>query len=161
MVKSVSTLGWTLERLVARANEDLAGGIANLVNRIVTLVHRHRGGVVPYVDQRPIAEVAGLADRVDEALAGFDHRSGTQAIVDAVSALNRDLEGTAPWMLAKEPAQAERLDKLLVCHLRSVTEIVAALAPIIPDLAMRLQHQLGGRGTTLQPPTPGFRRIES
>src|SRR6185312_10840300 len=35
------------ERLVARANEDLANGLGNLVSRVASMVHRYRDGVVP------------------------------------------------------------------------------------------------------------------
>jgi methionyl-tRNA synthetase len=38
---------FTAARLVARANEDLANDLGNLVSRVVTLVHRCRNGRVP------------------------------------------------------------------------------------------------------------------
>src|SRR5262249_41378325 len=38
---------FTAARLVARANDELANGIGNLVSRVVSLVHRYRGGRVP------------------------------------------------------------------------------------------------------------------
>jgi methionyl-tRNA synthetase len=79
---------FTVERLVARANEDLAGGVGNVVNRIVTLVHLHRGGTVPSVDEAPIAGISGLSDRVADALADLDLRGGTQLIIDAIRAAN-------------------------------------------------------------------------
>jgi methionyl-tRNA synthetase len=34
--------------------EDLLGRFANVVNRITTLVHRHRSGSFPEVDEEPI-----------------------------------------------------------------------------------------------------------
>ena len=34
-------------RLVARANDDLANDLGNLVSRVVALVHRYRDGRVP------------------------------------------------------------------------------------------------------------------
>ena len=38
---------FTVARLVARANDELANGFGNLVNRVVSLIHRYRGGHVP------------------------------------------------------------------------------------------------------------------
>jgi methionyl-tRNA synthetase len=46
-VPRVGDADFTRERLVARADADLAGGLGNVVNRIVTMVHRYRGGRVP------------------------------------------------------------------------------------------------------------------
>src|SRR5215467_5412349 len=38
---------FTPERLVTRANEDLANGLGNLVSRVTSMVHRYRDGVLP------------------------------------------------------------------------------------------------------------------
>ncbi|MEV0200484.1 class I tRNA ligase family protein [Nonomuraea sp. NPDC050691] len=45
-VPRVGDADFTEERLVARADEDLANGIGNLVNRVVTMVHRFQDGHV-------------------------------------------------------------------------------------------------------------------
>jgi methionyl-tRNA synthetase len=50
LLREVPRLGdvdFTEERLAARANGEPAGGFGNLANRVVTMVHRYRGGVVP------------------------------------------------------------------------------------------------------------------
>jgi methionyl-tRNA synthetase len=46
-VPRVGDADFTVARLVARANDDLANGLGNLVNRVVSLVHRYRQGKVP------------------------------------------------------------------------------------------------------------------
>ena len=38
---------FTIDRLVARANDELADGFGNLVNRVVSMIHRYRSGYVP------------------------------------------------------------------------------------------------------------------
>ncbi len=45
-VPRVGDADFTVDRLIARANEDLANGLGNLVSRVVTLVHSARGGVI-------------------------------------------------------------------------------------------------------------------
>ncbi len=57
-VPRVGDADFTAARLVARANDDLANDLGNLVNRVVTLVHRYRQGKVPRPGERP-AEAAG------------------------------------------------------------------------------------------------------
>jgi methionyl-tRNA synthetase len=151
---------FTVERLVARANQDLAGGVGNVVNRVVTLVHRHRDGVVPGLDEAPLPAVAGLARRSFAAFAELDLRRGSQLIIDAVKALNRDLDATAPWQLAKDPALAGHLDVLLARYATSIIEILSALGPVAPDLCDRLRSQVGPPGQRLAPPSPGFQRVE-
>ena len=55
-VPRVGDTDFTVERLVTRANEDLANGLGNLVNRVVSLVHSYRNGVA-----RPCAPPAGTS----------------------------------------------------------------------------------------------------
>ena len=62
----------------------------------------------------------------------------TQAICNAVDALNRDLETTCPWELIRLAAPANAgLTRLLRRYLASVRVIAAAVRPIAPDLAAR------------------------
>jgi methionyl-tRNA synthetase len=66
-VPRVGDTDFTVDKLVARANEDLANGLGNLVNRVVSLVHSDRNGAV-----RPCARPAGTS-RWLAAAAGPDH----------------------------------------------------------------------------------------
>ncbi|MFI6598235.1 class I tRNA ligase family protein [Nonomuraea sp. NPDC050536] len=55
-VPRVGDADFTEERLVARADEDLANGIGNLVNRVTTMIHRFENGLVPEDAPRSEAE---------------------------------------------------------------------------------------------------------
>ncbi len=147
---------FTVERLVARANEDLAGGIGNLVNRLATLVHRYRGGRLAG-DAPPLDDAACLPDRVRSLLRRFELRRACQVVVDAVAACNQDLERTQPWRLAREPGREADLDALLARHVASARLIAEALEPIVPSLAAAARRQL--TGPVLPPPEPLFTRI--
>jgi methionyl-tRNA synthetase len=65
-VPRVGDTDFTVDKLVARANEDLGNGLGNLVNRVVSLVHSYRNGAV-----RPCARPAGTSRWL--AAAGPDH----------------------------------------------------------------------------------------
>ncbi len=45
-VPRVGDTDFTADKLIARANEDLANGLGNLVNRVVSLVHSYRNGAI-------------------------------------------------------------------------------------------------------------------
>jgi methionyl-tRNA synthetase len=153
-VSPVADTDYTAARLVARANEDLANGLGNVTNRIVTLVHRLHGGTVPAVAAVPVAETEDVEREVAARIAEFDLRGATAAINAAVSALNRDLEATKPWKLAQSPA----LDELLARHVVSARNIASAARPVVPDFAARLLAQLAP-SPTLPEPRPAFARI--
>ena len=98
---------FTVERLVGRANADLANGLGNLLNRTVTMIRRWRGGVIPSPgpagasEQALRALVATLPARIGAALDDFDFRAAMSAVWELVVAANRYVDETAPWSLAK------------------------------------------------------------
>ena len=150
---------FTVGRLVERANDDLANGLGNVTNRIVTLLHRGSGGRV-LIDAEPLAAVAALVDRSRRALAECKLREATRLAAEAVGALNRDLDTTQPWQLAKHPERAAELEVLLGRHAASARVIASVVAPVVPALAQRLLHQLGDVDGTLPDIAPAFRRLE-
>jgi methionyl-tRNA synthetase len=152
---------FTTARLVARANEDLANGLGNLINRIVTLVHRFRSGVVPGNPASTTTALRSLENEVAASIADFDYRVATQRVSEAIAALNRDLEDTKPWVLAKEtgPLADQTLDRHLSHYVDSAREIARAVAPFVPSLSKRLSNQLQS-SPQLPSPTPSFRRID-
>ena len=74
----------TVERLVARADQDLANGIGNLVSRTAAMVHRYRGGRVPNAPAVG-SGTGGLAREVAAAVDRYDFRAATAALVAAVA----------------------------------------------------------------------------
>jgi methionyl-tRNA synthetase len=154
-VQPVADTDFTVERLVRRANEDLAGGVGNVVSRVVGLA-RHRPDGVAAGGEPPVPEAAGLAGRVAEAAGRFDLRAASGLVVEAVAALNRDLAATEPWRVARDPAEAGELDRLLARHTASASEIADALAPLAPGLSGRLRALLAGEA----PAGPAAARLE-
>jgi methionyl-tRNA synthetase len=161
-VSPVADTDYTVQRLVARANEDLANGLGNVTNRIVTLVHRLRDGTVPDVAAVPVTGVAAVERAAAARLAGFDLRGATSAINAAVAALNQDLEATKPWRLAGSNAadDVDEVDAVLARHVVTARSIARAARPIVPDLTARLLDQLTAT-PELPDPTPAFARIAS
>ncbi len=140
-VAPVGDTDFTVERLVARADRDLANGIGNLVNRTLTLARRH-GRV------RPATVSCDLPDRVDAALRAGDFRAATGAVWAEVDRGNRLIETTRPWQLAEpEPVLAEVLG---ICRV-----LGDELRPFLPSGAERLRAQFGAGG----PPRPVFPRL--
>src|SRR4029077_21224348 len=83
-VPRVGDADFTVAGLVDTANRDLANGVGNLVNRVASLTHRLRGGVLPPATLTASA-VNHLAARIDCALARFDFRTALDAISQTVA----------------------------------------------------------------------------
>ncbi len=185
-VPRVGDADFSQDRLIARANDDLANGLGNLVSRVVTLVHRYRQGIVPEAGGPPGGPRRGsggpgpgqdasgglaLADareqapeRVAAALAAFDFRAATAAVWAVVDEANRYTEQVEPWHLARaerdgDAAAGERLDEALALLAGACADLGRLLEPFLPDLAARIRAACDGSSGRLPPAEPLFPRI--
>lgn len=172
-VPRVGDANFTVERLIACANDDLAHGVGNLVNRVLSMVHRYRGGHVPGFGELPapgtsadslIVSCARAPRAVDDALAIFDLRGAVASLWTVVSEANRLIENAQPWVLAKmeragDHAAGTRLDATLATLVGAVRLLGSELTPFIPETAAKIGAQ-AGTGAQVGVPEPLFPRLE-
>lgn len=161
-VPRIGDADFTRERLIARSNTDLAGGLGNLVNRVVSLIHRYCDGRVPAAPTPDGAEelryaVANAPGRIDAALANYDFRPAAAALWDIVEAANRYIETTAPWKLTK--AQDPLLQGVLATLHHACLQLATELEPFLPSAAARITTQCAPVDGVLPPASPLFPRL--
>jgi methionyl-tRNA synthetase len=170
-VPQVGDTDFTVDRLIARTNGDLANDLGNLVNRVVSMVHRYRDGRPPTAATPAGADADRLtaAGRqapglVAAALDAFDFRAAAIAVWTVVEEANRYVERVRPWQLA----QAERdtdsqaavdLDTALDVLIRTCRTLAEQLQPFLPDAAARIATQCTPRAGHLPSPRPLFPKI--
>ncbi|HEY5990161.1 MAG TPA: methionine--tRNA ligase [Streptosporangiaceae bacterium] len=163
---------FTVERLVKRANSDLANGLGNLQNRTLTLVHKYREGQIvkpsgaPSAGAQLIKAYQALPHLIDEALARFDFRAATDALWSVVQAGNRLVETQRPWELARREKQGElvaaaQLDEVLSVLAEACHILAAEAGPFIPTSSSALSSQFHTDDGSIAPPAPIFWRLEA
>jgi methionyl-tRNA synthetase len=172
-VPRVGDADFTVARLVARANDDLANGLGNLVSRVISMAHRYRQGQLRPLATRelaaaeagPLRTACELApDRVSAALAAYEIRAATTAIWDVVDEANRYVERAEPWRLASaeragDSGAAGELDAALGVLIAACRTLAAELAPFLPGLAGRLADACDDSAGRLPEPRTLFPRI--
>jgi methionyl-tRNA synthetase len=163
-VPRVGDADFTVERLIARADDELANGLGNLVNRVVAMIHRYRGGRVPAA--QPGAEDLGAAigqagGLIAAALADFDFRQATAAVWAIADEANRFINRIRPWELARaeKDGDGQRLDAVLGGLFQACLALGRELAPFLPDAAERIIGQCTPRDGLLPAASPVFRRL--
>jgi len=137
---NVSTEGFE-----TRYTTELANEYGNLASRTLAMVSRYRDGAVPAGE--PPAALVAVFEGAPEAIAACFDRSdisgALEQIWERVRELNRFVAEQAPWQLAKDPAQAERLDSVLYGLVEGLRVVSLLLLPIVPEAAERLLIALG------------------
>ncbi len=138
---------WTDSGFQARYRAELADGLGNLVNRSLSMLKRYRQGVVPKRHDELAADAKKALDGVR--LCFFDKipRSNLQdallSVWGLVNRANLYVEQTAPFRLAKDPAQAERLDEVLYNLVEACRVLAVLLWPFLPGTAEKIYQQIG------------------
>lgn len=137
------------ERLVMSYNKELAGGLGNLLNRSLNMAHKYRGGKLTpgtYDDDENKALRQTVADALPayvEAMNGWAVHEGIAAAWKIVSHANAFVDSTKPFSLAKDPAQAARLDSVLYHLAEALTHVTVLLSPVMPEAMAKARDQIG------------------
>ncbi|WP_347754261.1 methionine--tRNA ligase [Agrococcus sp. ProA11] len=136
------------EDLHARYHSELANGLGNLASRVIAMVHKYCDGVVPDVEaDADIAQlVADAVARADRAIDTFQIHDAVDAAMSIVERLNGYITEQAPWVLAKDEAQRDRLAAVLATNVHGIGTAAILLAPVMPDTAQQLWAAVGGEG---------------
>ena len=134
---------WTDASFQGRYSAELANGLGNLVNRSLSMLKRYRQGIVPGQSDELAAAAAQAAGETRALLKQNQLQAALQNIWALITRANQYVDQTAPFKLAKDPAQTKRLDEVLY-NLAETCRILAVLLwPFIPGTAVKIYAQLG------------------
>ena len=134
---------WTDAGFASRYQAELANGLGNLVNRSLSMLKRYRAGVVPAASTELKAAADGAVTKVEANLRANELQA---ALIDTWALVNRAnqyVDQTAPFKLAKDPAQTQRLGEVLYNLCEACRVLAVLLAPFLPNTAARIYEQLG------------------
>jgi len=143
---------FSFDALVQRYNGDLANGYGNLVSRVVNMMHKYFGGVMPEPGPKTQAETT-LREDVTRTIAEFgpafdelNFSEALKALWNLVAETDGYLTANAPW---KRPTDRSEVDhaalqaRVLATAAEAIRVITALVYPILPDAASKVWQQLG------------------
>jgi methionyl-tRNA synthetase len=143
-----SDLDWS-ETDFAKSYNELGNVVGNLLNRVLNMVGKYRGGALPNgkptesIDRDLAAKIDALPQQLSEAYRTNALQQAALLPVDLARAANGYIDATAPFKLAKDPAQSARLDAVLNLATQAIYRALVALLPLLPQKAAEGLSQLG------------------
>jgi len=149
--------------LITRINSDLANDLGNLFSRVLGMFHKYFKGVVP---ERMAIEEPGFEpdlkaaafstiEKFEKFMKDFEFHKALAAVWEYISIMNKYIDTTAPWELARLKTAEKELTLVIKDLLEGLRVISGLIYPVMPGTASIMQEQLG-----LDPGRPFFRLDE-
>ncbi len=137
------------ELLVERYNADLANDLGNLFSRVMNMLHQYRQGVIPRpqapaeADQALVELMVRVYRHYQQAMIDFDFHQALFQVWELIGAANKYVVQNQPWVLAKDPDQARRLDTVLYHLCLVLARVSRCIWPVMPATAEKMWQALG------------------
>ena len=139
----------TYESFIGKYNTDLANTLGNLVNRTVAMTGKYFDGAVNNsgksepIDNELISFAAETVKTYTAAMEAYHNADAVSAVMNLAKRSNKYIDETAPWVLAKEEGNKDRLKAVLYNLLEAIRVIGILLSPVTPDCSEKIKELIG------------------
>ena len=147
--------------MVERRNSDLCNVLGNLVNRTISMVNKYFGGKVSKIsnitelDNEVINYLNSMDKDVDEKLESLNAPAALADIFSRLNRLNKYIDETEPWKLAKLEDKS-RLNDVLYVILDGIRLCAIELEAFIPATSKKIYEQINVNDASFENNTIGY-----
>lgn len=142
---SVDDIDLNLDDFIQKVNTDLVGKLVNIASRSARFVSRGADGILSNTLDSPELwqRIAHAGEHIAELYETREYGKAVREIMALADATNEYFDHRQPWLLARDPANADTAVAVASQCLNAFRLLMTYLKPITPELAARAEQFLG------------------
>ncbi len=146
----------TYESFITKFNADLANTLGNLVNRSIAMTNKYfegtvtKGEIFDDFDKELITTAKESIEKYHSLMDIYHNAEAVDAVMALAKRCNKYIDETAPWALAKDEAQKDRLNAVLYNLLECIRLLSIMLSPIMPESSDSIKAQICNTNDSLE-----------
>lgn len=147
MNSSAVDIDLSLDDFMAKVNSDIVGKVVNLASRTAGFIAKRFDGKLssaPY-NAEILKKAASIREDVIKGYESRNYAEAIRAIMALADEANRYIDAEAPWVIAKQEGQEDKLQKVCSDGINLFRALITYLQPVLPEVAAHAEEFLNSK----------------